>query len=218
MLKGYLLRDLIRLPSLAFRKYLLDYQKIVFYECDTMHPPQTKPKLRLCIRQAKIEDMEKLVEMRTRWRMEGESIIKKRRYLRQVFERLKAGHWCFIAESVHSEEILGYLWVASRELYVCEIEMTMKFNENEAMFYDVYTFPPYRRKGVAQKIYEEVINLLRIRNFKKLYVAVLQHNKPSKALAKKLNFKPVKTTAFLKILGIKTTYTDEIRSSNYAHM
>jgi len=209
---------LFGLSSLVIRKYFLDYEKLVLYEHDTILLPQKKPKILLDVRQASMEDMEKLVEMRTHWQVESESRIKRRKYLRQVFERLKAGHWCFIAEGIHSEEFLGYMWVARRELYICEIEIIMNFNENEAMFYDVYTYPPYRRKGVAQKIYEEVINLLRIHNFKKLYVAVLQRNKPSIALAKKLNFRPVKTTAFLKVLGIKTTYTDEIRYSNYAHV
>jgi len=181
---------------LIIENYFVAYRKLVLYEHDLMNVPRVEPKIQINVRQANSDDMEKLVEKSV-----NERKVNKRKYRMLVWERFKAGHWCFIAE--RADEILGYAWIAFPELYVIEIERNMSFEEDEAMIYDVYTFSSYRGKGIAPKIYEESIYSLKKSDYKKLYIAILEQNKPSRKTAEKLNFKPIKTITFLKIFGIK---------------
>ena len=161
------------------------------------------------VRQAGLSDIKKLVE-----KIANEKRIlrgrAKRKSITDLLQRLKAGHWCFIAEK--TDEILGYAWIAFRELYISEIEKKMALKEDEAMFYDVYTFSLYRNKGVAKKIYEVAINYLRKNDYKKIYVAILQHNRPSRKVAEKFNFKAVETITFLKIFCIKNLARTHVMS------
>lgn len=195
-------------PFLIIENYIVAHRKLILYEHDLLNVTVIEPKIQINVRQASLDDMEKLVE-----KSANERRVKKRKYMKRVLERLKAGHCCFIAE--RSDEIVGYAWIALQELYVMEIERKMSLKEDEAMFYDVYTFSIHRGKGIAPKIYEEAINHLRKNNYKKIYIAMLQHNKPSQRAAEKLNFKAVETITFLKIFGVKklARATTEVRVS-----
>ena len=67
-------------------------------------------------------------------------------------QRLGAGDRCY-AVLTDTEDVGAFIWVASRrEVYVYEIQDTVWVPESVAYFYDAFTFPEVRGRGLIAQI------------------------------------------------------------------
>ena len=185
---------------ISSRKYLLLRQK------DSV--PTTNPKLKMSVRKADLADIERIVEIRIKPRIFSE--FRQRRKVEQLKERMRIGHFCFVAES--EGKICGVLWVGFHNLYVAEIGKVITFRDNEAMFYDAFTVPSYRGKGIISKAYEFSTKHLLTNNKNTFYVIVSRENKASLKSVKKVNFCAFGIITSLNFFGYRKSFLDKYQN------
>lgn len=185
-------------PWLIVERYFLTCKEKILYEYDLRGFPFQNPKIQMNVRQARLEDMEKLAEMRATEKNSSEHNVKQRQYFVTLLKRLKADNYCFIAEK--NNEILGYLWIAVHELFNVEMDRNLLLSDTSVMLYDLYTFSSYRGLGVAPTIMEQTFKFLRENNFKNAYVFVDYFNKSSRKTNEKYS-KMIDVITSIKFFG-----------------
>lgn len=186
------------LPLVIIERYLLSFRKFVLCELDLNEDPRKKATTQIGVRQARLDDLEKLAKMRSSEERFGKNRVDKPRYALLLQERLKSGHQCFIAEG--ADMVLGYVWIAFLEFHVSEMKRKITLKNDEAMLYDVYTSSFYRGKEIFPRIAEVAFDSLRKNHYEKIYFITRKCNKPMINAGKKLNAKMVEALTFIGIL------------------
>lgn len=181
-------RNLLNYLEHVIRKNIVDYKQVVIYEKPLTNIPSINTKIKVSVKRASLDDIRKIY-------------VKRARNKNSLSKRLNDGHLCFIAE--RKDDIVGYCWVAFRELYVSEIDKKIKFNNAEACLYSVFVFPEYRRKRIYQKMLVEIFRFLRKKGHKKAFINVLSTNIPSQRGVEHVGFKSIKNVTFFRLFGLK---------------
>ena len=186
------------LLKLLMEEYLFAYRKFILYEFNIENVPLVKAKIMMKVKEVSITDLDKLAEMRTTHRAAGESLLRKDMYLMKLMERIQANHRCFVG--IKNNEILSYAWLAFREIYSNGIKRKILLRNKEALLYDIYADPSYRKRGVISEIISQAFIQLRENGYQRVFSLVRSYNEPSKRTMKKLNGKIKGEILFLKIL------------------
>lgn len=48
--------------------------------------------------------------------------------------------------------VMGYVWLAFKDLWVCESRLFVSLRDDEALIYDSFVFPQYRLKGIYTRL------------------------------------------------------------------
>jgi hypothetical protein len=181
-------------------KYFLARNEIIVYKLVVDDVPTVKSKLEITCRLAGFSDVEKLAEFRAHDRNYGDEFVRKEKYLRALLDRLKAGHCCFLAEK--GTKILGYVWIAFKELDCRDFNRKMVLEENEAVFYDGYVASSHRGKSIGSENNVKAIQHMRANGYKTVYVFVDSFNKISRRASEKSGGKIIGTIIYLRILSM----------------
>lgn len=173
----------------VIKKNIIVYTQVIIYEKRLDNIPSVNTKIDVSVKRASLDDIRKMFQ----------------RDKNNLAKKLKEGHVCFIAE--RKGDILGYCWVAFRELYVREIDRKIKFKKAEACIYDVFVFPDYRRKRIYQKMLVEIFRFLRKKGYEKVFINVLSTNIPSKRGVEHVGFKRIKNVIFFRLFGLSVRRT-----------
>ena len=181
-------KNLLNYLENVIRKNIVDYTQVIIYEKPLTNIPSINTKIKVSVKRASLDDIRKIHVMHARNK-------------NSLSKRLNDGHLCFIAK--RKGDVVGYCWVAFRELYVSEIDKKIKFNNAEACLYNAFVFPEYRRKRVYQKILVEIFRFLRKNGHKKAFINVLSTNIPSQRGVEHVGFKVIKNVTFFRLFGLK---------------
>jgi RimJ/RimL family protein N-acetyltransferase len=122
-------------------------------------------------------------------------------------------HLCFVAQQ--NGMIIGYAWVAFGEIYVSEIERTMKLQADEAEIYDVFVSREHRGKRVAHEMLRNICDYLREKGMRKACIAALSTNGASRRMIERMGFTKNGTVTFFKLFWMRK-YSEDWRSSELA--
>lgn len=67
-----------------------------------------------------------------------------------ILDKLRADHRCFLAR--HNEEIIGFAWFATKELYSPTFHCTFVNEEHRVLYYNGFIRPDYRGKNIISGI------------------------------------------------------------------
>jgi GNAT superfamily N-acetyltransferase len=175
--KDLSIRVLRRLVSPVLRVgsvYFLDR------DLNTLLPPP-QPVCGITIRQATANDVHLFDGMNDAHRL-----------IAQARDRLNRGHLWFVAIEDSTRRLAHYRWVSTTTALIPELNRHIICAPQEAYFYDLYTLPEFRRRGIdgysRQTIYEYVRRELGIR---RILVYICADNHPSLQAAR----------PYLKIIG-----------------
>lgn len=182
------------------KKYILAFEKnIVYYFYEEDLTP-IKAKIRISVEEAKIADLPKIVNIRTKHgRRFNEGFLKRDKYLMKTLERIKRNHRCFIG--IKDNEIIGYIWFAIADFFAEEIKRRILLRKDEGILYDWYVSPSQRGKGVGLEILSRVIILLRKEGYQRIFILTRSYNTPSRKAIEKIKGKVKTQITFVKILN-----------------
>ena len=98
----------------------------------------------------------------------------------EVERRMRANDRCHVARD--GERLVSARWVSLSEGRVAYLRLAFPLGEGEAFFYDAYTVPEWRRRGVAGAVSAAMIARLEADGFTKLLSAALPENPEGLAL------------------------------------
>lgn len=121
---------------------------------------------------------------------------------KESISRLKKGDVCIIGLS--NKKIVGYTWICFQKMkYEPVIEYTSFFHDNEALIYDTFVFPEFRKKKIALKLIESGLRYMYLKGYKKSFVHIQWDNVPSVKSFEALGFHPIKLVIYLRVFTFK---------------
>jgi len=80
----------------------------------------------------------------------------------------------------HDEStVMGYVWLAFKDLWVCEARLFLSLTDDEAVTYDAFVFPQCRGKGLYTRIESAALAEAGRRGRKRVITCVESHNSNS---------------------------------------
>jgi ribosomal protein S18 acetylase RimI-like enzyme len=135
---------------------------LVFIECDLLKlKPERREVAGIVVREATAADVELFEDRKT------------------FFERLQAGHRCFMGIEEATGKLTNYRWVCTSSAYIPELQRHLKMKPWEAYVYDLNTLPEFRRRGIDAFTRHWIYTHLRDSGFRKVYAYIHGDNQPS---------------------------------------
>jgi len=184
-----------------FRNNILEYTRFIKFERSLTNIPRIIPSIKIAVKPASINHIQKICA-RT---------FRRRNCERKLAKRLRNGHICFIAEE-RKKQIVGYFWVAFREIFLSEIGKKMKLSNGNAYLYNAFVFPEFRNKKVFEKMLEEILRFLRKKQFTKAYIGTRASNIPSLRGIRRVGYKPKEVVTLLRVFGLKITLNTDVNA------
>jgi ribosomal protein S18 acetylase RimI-like enzyme len=148
--------------------------------------PNSQPQLEVTIRQATLDDIEKLRPIIVSWQ------------LRQFVQRMRRGHICFIT-LLPDGRIANYRWL-SPELSSLE-SYHIPLEPGDIYLSFAYSLPAYRRMGLSGANFATCCRFLREQGYRRLLTRVEVGNIAALALCRKLGYQEVGQAKLFKFLG-----------------
>jgi len=108
-----------------------------------------------------------------------------------------------IAGIFHKKEIIGYIKIGHKKVYIQDFQKVIPFSPGKAFIYDTFVLPEYRGLGAARYTITESMKYLKKQGFNELLCHIPQWNKASITAYKKAGFESIKGIRFVKILGLR---------------
>jgi len=103
----------------------------------------------------------------------------------------------------YNGQIIGYIKVGFKEVYINDFEGIIQFPENVAFIYDTFISPPFRGNRLASYFIKELMIYLKNLGFKKIRCHIPLWNIASIKTYERCGFRKIKRIWFLKLFGIK---------------
>jgi len=131
-------------------------------------------------------------------------------YLTQTKDLFLKGNICFSA--VIDGKMASCLWTSFNEVYLPDIEYTIKTPPEVVSLIDGYTLEEYRGKGLYKILWNDCLNyLVKIKKYTKIYGFINNKNKRSLNVHDKLNLnKIIYDITLLKLFGIRIHIKNKI--------
>jgi GNAT superfamily N-acetyltransferase len=120
----------------------------------------------------------------------------------EALGRICNGGVCFVA--MIENKVAGFAWLYfQKRKYEPAIEREEAFRDDEALIYDTFSFPEFRRSGIGSKLNEEGLRYLKSKGYKKSLVYIQADNIPSIKSFEAVGFYPTKIITCLRIFKFK---------------
>jgi len=103
---------------------------------------------------------------------------------------------------LHRDEILGYIKVGKKQVYIHDFDSIVSFPPGTAFIYDTFILPEYRGKHLALYAIAKTIDYLKEKQFKKLWCHIEQWNQASLKTFRKAGFEEKGSIRFTKLCGV----------------
>ena len=169
------------------------YQKLFVFEqflSETPHPSRMKDDVDFQIK-TNAKEIGSLIEQREHW------------YPSLAEKRFDDGNICFVAE--HEKKIISCVWTSFNEVYLPNVEYTLRVEKEVAPLIDGWTSPDFRGMGVYNFVWNNTIRYLREHSeYKKIYGFIQPTNKLSLIVHRRMNLEKVIIIITLtKVFGIR---------------
>jgi len=111
----------------------------------------------------------------------------------------RGGETCAIAR--HGTDVIGYCWMARTPVWVEEIGHAVVPAPGEVYFYDAFTMPAWRGRGLFFGLLSRLLALARSRGFDRGLIIVDARNRASRRVIEKARFDVVQTVSCLNLCG-----------------
>ncbi len=123
--------------------------------------------------------------------------------------RFNRGEVCGVARL--NSEVVSYCWVAFQQAEVGEINRTIKLRNNELYFYDAFTLPDYRGRGLFPALLTAILGFARSQGCSRALIFSLRENRPSVRGIEKAGFSLFQSIYFLKSPGLTLCLSGRIK-------
>ena len=112
------------------------------------------------------------------------------------------------ATFVYEEEIIGYIKIGIKNVYVADFDEIVTVPSGVAYIYDTFVLPAYRKKNIIPHAFNTILSFLRGRGINEIFCHIPAWNIASIRLYKKLGFKEVAFILFGRIFWLKFLIRD----------
>jgi GNAT superfamily N-acetyltransferase len=116
-----------------------------------------------------------------------------------VAERFARGDECFVAR--HDGGLVGISWVSRDAHFFRSLGCRWTVAEGERYFYDAFTAPAHRGRGVGPALGVHVLEELRRAGTRRVVLAIAPENAPSRRARAKNGFRPFGRIHYLRLGG-----------------
>jgi GNAT superfamily N-acetyltransferase len=127
--------------------------------------------------------------------------------------RLGSGQTCAVAR--HGTDVVGYCWMARTPVRVGEIGNTVVPAPGEVYFYDAFTIPVWRGRGLFFGLLSRLLAQARSRGFDRGLIIVDTRNRASRRVIEKAGFEIVQAVTRLELCGLTKLWFRRRRASSY---
>ena len=130
----------------------------------------------------------------------------------ETLSRLKSGEILFVARVENS--VAGLMWVSvGGARYESFLEVEDSFAPDEAWGYDAVVFSKFRRNRISEKMLEESVDCLRLRNISKIGLSIETDNDRATMSVTAVGFYPIKNVTCTRLFKLKRVKVCEITQS-----
>lgn len=120
----------------------------------------------------------------------------------EALGRICNGNICLVA--MVENKVAGFAWLyLKKRKYEPAIEREETFRDDEALIYDTFVFPEFRKNSIGSKLNEEGLRYLKSKCYKKSLVYIETDNIPSIKSFSAVGFYPTKIITCLRIFKFK---------------
>jgi GNAT superfamily N-acetyltransferase len=112
-------------------------------------------------------------------------------------ERLREGQTCAIAR--HGTDIVAYCWLAGSPVWVSEIGRAVVPARDDVYFYDAFTAPEWRGRGLFSATLSHLVTVAASRGRKRGLIFVEARNRASRRVIEKTGFQLVHRVSCLEL-------------------
>jgi len=122
----------------------------------------------------------------------------------EVEQRLRDGQQCAVAR--RGQDVIAYCWLASKPVWVGEIEHAVVPGPDEVYLYDAFTLPEWRGQKLFSALLAFLIDLAHRQDRKRALIFVDARNRPSRRAIERVGFELAQTVSRMELAGLSRVW------------
>lgn len=104
---------------------------------------------------------------------------------------------------VHNNEIVGYIKIGMKRVYIDDFKRFMRIPDKNAFIYDTFILPNYRGKHMGSFLLASVLEYLRMHGYERVWCHIPKWNTASLKLYEGAGFQKISHIKFVKLMSFR---------------